>query len=156
MQGFLNDCHQIELLAGEIYGTLAAGTGYADEVRELFQRLAADELDHSRQIDLALHVPEDLAGAVSRIAGAQVGAMLKRVTQMLKGVTRSRLSEEEALRLALEMEQKFVKIHLDNAVHFKDPRVIALFQSLARSDEAHLDTLRDYLTRRWHREKADP
>ncbi len=153
MRGFLNDCHQIELLACEIYRTLAVGSGYADEVRDLFRRLAADELDHARQIDLALHAPEAWSRSVSRIAGGLIGELLKQVTLMMKDVSLRHLSEEEALRLALELEQKFVKVHLDNAVHFKEPRMAALFQPLSRSDEEHVDTLRIFLSR-WQSERT--
>lgn len=152
MRGFLSDCHQIERLAGEIYQHLADDCDYAPSVRALFQKLAMDEWDHSRQLDLAMQIPSKELNAVSRIAWERVDAALQLAKRMLAEVSGRRFSEEEALRLAVQIEEQFVRVHVDNALHFDDRRVAALFEGLARSDQAHLDTLREGLAR-WHRER---
>ena len=149
MHGLLNDCSRIERLAQEIYQQLAVADRFQTPVRDLFRRLADDEQDHVRQIEMAGKLPGDRLDAVSRIAGGKVAEALELAQRLRQDVFARPYGEEEALRLAVFLEKTFVRIHLDNALHFYDPRVIRLFEGLARSDEAHLETLRDGLTR-WH------
>lgn len=152
MKGFLEDCHKIERLAGEIYQRLAIDKAYAPEVCSVFHKLSSDERAHAREIDMLLQAPAQGLDAFARISGEVVGAAVQLAERMVGRLDRGRLSEEEALRLAVEMEQQFVKVHVNNAMHFNNPRVAALFEDLARHDQAHLDTLRECL-RWWHAER---
>jgi rubrerythrin len=153
MRELLRDCSTIERLAEEIYRQLAADATYAGRVRETFARLAQDERDHARQIDNTLDVPAGKLDAVTRIAWRKVDEALQKVRRLHRDVGSRGLSEEEALRLAVTLEQDFIKVHLDNALHFFDRRTAALFEDLARSDEAHLASLRECLEW-WHRQRS--
>lgn len=152
MRGFLRDCCRIEELAGLIYQRLAGESAYAPEVRTLFNRLAGEELDHARQFDLLLQgtAPEIEGG--KRISWERVDTALQLAEEMLASLDSRRLEEEEALRLAVRMEQEFIRVHVHNAVHFHNPRLAALFEELGRQDEAHLDRLRQVLTW-WHSQR---
>lgn len=152
MRGFLEDCQKIESLAGEIYQRLAVDTAYAPEVRGVFQQLSNDERAHARQIDMVMQSPEKELDAVGKIAWESVAAAVALAEGMVATLDRRRLSEEESLRLAIEVEQQFVKVHINNAVHFYNQRLAALFEELGSHDQAHLDRLRACL-KWWHSER---
>ncbi len=151
MQAILSDCQRVELLANRIYERLAANETYAGEIRTTFRHLAAEELEHARQIELAMRLPEEGLGAVSRIAWVKVDEARQLAEMMLQEVTSTPVTEEAALRLAVRIENEFLKVHLDNALHFFEQRVVALFEGLAGADQGHLDTLNDCIDW-WKRE----
>ncbi|NJC87067.1 MAG: hypothetical protein FIB02_00800 [Desulfuromonas sp.] len=152
MRGFLSDCHKIETLAGEIYQRLAVDAAYAPEVRSVFQKLGGDERAHARQIDLVMQAPEKELDAVGKIAWESIDAAVQLAEGMVRALDHRCLGEEEALRLAVEMEQQFVKVHVNNAMHFYNQRLAALFAGLGAHDQEHLDRLRECL-KWWHSER---
>lgn len=152
MDGLLNDCYRIEQLAGEIYHRLAIDQGYAPEIRGVFHALGSDERAHARQIDMVRQTAGRELNAIGRIAWESVDVALQQAERMAAELDRRRLDEVEALRLAVEMEQAFVKVHVNNALHFRNPRVAALFEELGSQDQLHLDRLRECL-KWWHRER---
>ncbi len=151
MRLLLNDCRQVEELAGRIYQHLSSLPGFAAEVRAAFQQLAADELEHSRQLEQALQLAEPERLGINRIAWTRVDEALQTARSLLREVQQNQLSEEAALRLAVNLEESFVKIHLNNAVHFNNQRFAELFTGLGRSDQDHLTTLRECL--RWWQQR---
>jgi len=152
MRQLLNDCQKIELLASEMYSYLADNQEYAEPVRQAFRHLATDEIEHSRQIDAAMGLPEGALDVSSRIAGEKVSEALQLARRFQKDILGRRLNEEDALRLAIKLEEAFVRVHLDNALHFHNQREAAVFKGLAHSDEDHLNTLRDCL-KWWQNQK---
>jgi rubrerythrin len=48
------------------------------------------------------------------------------------------------LETAKELEKEFMQVHLYNAVKFHDAALVELFESLAREDSRHFETLDDY------------
>lgn len=149
MRGFLSDCHKIETLAGEIYERLATDSAYAPEVRNVFEKLGNDERSHARDIDMVLQIPEYELKAGQKVSWDIVDAAVKLAERFVATINRGRLNEEQALRLAVEMEQQFVKVHVHNAMHFYNERIEALFEDLGKHDRAHLDRLRECLAW-WH------
>lgn len=152
MRGFLEDCHRVETLAGEIYQRLAIDSAYAPEVRDVFLKLSKDERAHARQIDMIMQTPTQELKAISSVSWESVDAAVQLAEEAVRTLDRKRLSEEEALRLAVEMEQQFMKVHVNNAVHFFDERVSTLFEELNEEDQYHLDVLRECLVW-WHGER---
>jgi len=156
MRGFLQDCRKIEQLASQIYQRLASDAAYASEVRTTFHKLSNDERAHAHDIDLLMQGLAHEVDAVAKVSWEMVEAAVRRAVRMVETLDSGPLSEEAALRLAVEMEQQFVKVHVNNALHFHNPRLAALFEELGRSDQTHLDALRECLTW-WHaRRKPQP
>ena len=151
MRALLNNCRQIEDMVSHIYRLLAARPEYSAEVRTLFGRLAADEVDHCLQLDQALQVPDLQRLGVSRIASAKVADALRQAGGLLAAVQARTCSEKEALRLAITLEENFVKVHLDNAVQITDRHLATLFTTLGRSEEEHLALLHECL-KGWRRQ----
>jgi rubrerythrin len=53
-------------------------------------------------------------------------------------------SESLMLETAKDLEMQTMKIHLQNAVSFRDARMAELFRDMARTDEQHFETLESY------------
>jgi len=141
MQAYLEDCQRIEMCAGEIYRHLAAQPAFRQELRSLFGILSADELDHARQIDLLLQDADRGIDAVHCISAAKIDESLRMAESLLSRVSRDRLSEEEALQLAVELETAFVKVHAHNSLRFDNPKLEALFGQLGSYDQVHVALL---------------
>ena len=155
MKAFLSGCQKIENLAGKIYQRLSRDEEYDPRVRSLFQTLSGDERTHAGEIDMLLHNLAHNLDINPRFSWEVLETALLLAERMAKGLESKRLSEEEALRLAVQMEQQFVKVHVNNALHFYDPRVAAVFEELGRHDQIHLQKLRDCL-HWWHARRKTP
>ena len=152
MRSFLIDCIRIETLASKTYQLLANNKAYAKEVCKVFQKLSDDELAHARLIDLVLQANEKDIEATPMISGEKISHGVNLAESVLQKVERKRLNEEEALRLAVSLEQQFLKVHVNNAVHFHNHKLAELFNKLGSEDEAHLNTLKECL-KWWHAER---
>jgi len=152
MRSFLIDCIRIETLASKTYQLLANNKAYAKEVCKVFQKLSDDELAHARLIDLVLQANEKDIEATPMISGEKISHGVNLAESVLQKVERERLSEEDALRLAVSLEQQFLKVHVNNAVHFHNLKLAELFNKLGSEDEAHLNTLKECL-KWWHAER---
>ena len=151
MKVFLDGCRRIETLSAEIYQRLAVDADYAPEVRSTFHRLSNDERSHAREIDLLLQATAQELAAAVKIPLSEIEVAVQAAENIVRVLDRMRLNEEEALQLAVQMEEQFVKVHAGNAVHFSNPRIAALFETLSRHDQEHLDALRQCLAW-WHAE----
>lgn len=152
MRSFLIDCIRIETLASKTYQLLANNKAYAKEVCKVFQKLSDDELAHARLIDLVLQANEKDIEATPMISGEKISHGVNLAESVLQKVERERLSEEDALRIAVSLEQQFLKVHVNNAVHFHNLKLAELFNKLGSEDEAHLNTLKECL-KWWHAER---
>ena len=152
MRSFLIDCIRIETLASKTYQLLANNKAYAKEVCKVFQKLSDDELAHARLIDLVLQANEKDIEATPMISGEKISHGVNLAESVLQKVERKRLNEEDALRLAVSLEQQFLKVHVNNAVHFHNLKLAELFNKLGSEDEAHLNTLKECL-KWWHAER---
>lgn len=141
MRNYLNDCLKIERVMGEFYRKLSRVENYSTEVRGAFARMAQDEEDHVRQLEMARGVPEEVFFAGARLEEHQLDQLLRRAHRLLRLAEDPPLTESEMLETARELELEFMQTHLHNAVRFHEPRVAELFHSLARDDEQHIATL---------------
>jgi len=152
MRGFLVDCSRIETLVSKIYQHLANDKTFAKEVSKVFQKLSEDERAHARHIDLVLQADEKEVAATPLITWEKINHGVLLAESTLQKVKRERLNEEDALRLAVSLEQQFLKIHVNNTLKFHNQKLADLFDKLGSEDEAHLNTLKDCL-KWWHAER---
>jgi len=152
MRKFLSECGMIENIASDLYQRLSENKSYDGKVREVFQQLAKDEKAHARHIDLILQASEQEIDATEMISGEKLKEAFTLAERMVQTVEREALSEENALRLAVLMEQQFMKVHVNNALFFRNQKLAELFNKLGSEDEAHLNTLKECL-KWWHAER---
>ena len=144
MRSYLNDCQKIEQVMGEVYRKLAGVKTYSEKLRLIFERMARDEDDHARQLGMAKGVPEDVFFEGGRFDPEKLDELLRRAHQLLRMAEDPPRSESLMLETARDMEMEFIKIHLQNAVQFRDAAMAELFRDMAREDEKHFETLESY------------
>lgn len=145
MQGFLNDCCKIELMVSRIYQHFAAQPDYPERLRQLFRQLAQDEEEHARQFDLALELPEGAVGSVKRITWEKVSQGLNKARTLFQDLQHHQCDAEKALKVAMRLEEEFIRIHLDNSILITDERISSMFRGLAKGDDEHLAVLREHV-----------
>jgi rubrerythrin len=152
MRSFLQECKKIEEIASKIYQQFAGDKSYAREVRKVFQKLSDDEKIHARQIDLVLQANENEIDVTPMISSSRLDEAVKLAESFAREVEGEILNEEKALQLTVQIEQQFVKFHVQNAMFFRNLKLAELFSKLGKEEEAHLNTLRDCL-KWWHSER---
>ena len=145
MRSFLTDCKSVEEIASKIYRQLADNETYASEVRKVFQKLSDDERAHARHIDLVLQANDKEIVGTQMIPEEKLNDALANAEFLLRKVEQEELSEEKSLRLAVHLEQEFAKVHINNALNFRNQKLVELFDKLGREDEEHLITLKECL-----------
>ena len=141
MRDFLLECYKVEKLAAKVYTKFAGNPSYPKAVCELFQKLAADELEHSRVIDLVMQTPEQELDATPALSTGEVDEMLELANALLAEAERGNLSANEALEFALRIEHHLVQVHANNALEPKSERLGKFFKELAQYDRAHVDQI---------------
>jgi len=145
MNKFLQLCAEIEDLAAQIYRELERHSAGNERLEEIMRRMALDEEDHARQLRFALRVsPKDTFEGISENTGDPYALKL-RANQLLQQAKEATLSEYEMLKVAVELENDFHKIHASHSLLFKDPSIKKMFASLARADQLHVAELSQYL-----------
>lgn len=145
MYEFLSECRKIEENAHQTYKLLAGNNHYSKELREVFLDLSDDENGHARSIDLAMQADRNDLAVTTFISWEKMKEAIALSEKFLHQVRKCHVNEEESLKMAIEMEQVLVKIHIQNALHFDNDQLMLLFQSLEEEDQKHIDKLKDCL-----------
>jgi len=97
------------------------------------------------QLDFAIRLPIDAAfDGVSKSTPDPV-EMYQVVNDVYRKACNGYRDSREMLHDALALENGLHGIHATQALLFKDPSMLKLFQSLADSEEKHVAKLHDYL-----------
>lgn len=145
---FFSACALVEDKAAEIYHTMcAAALAHGNkELGQLWGRMAVDEENHAQQVRLAARLVREKVFAELDAGQREIPfAMLEQVEELLNYVTSNSLGEEEMLRVAKNLEEKFLKIHTTYTVLFNEPSLAKMFDALARADDQHIAGLQERL-----------
>ena len=145
MYHFLNACKRIEEISCQIYQLLSNQKTYSDETREAFKQLSDDERAHANLIDLVLQSNEKELKALPTISDDKIKESLTHAEQILRKVMNEELSEKKAVQLSVQMEEKFVDVHVHNALNFDNQSLAELFHKLGQEDETHVNILKQRL-----------
>jgi len=147
MRRFINICAEIEKTVGHIYQLLSATPYFEPKIRQMFLTLANDEHDHAQQLDFSLRMPTDIYEDEQLLSMEQAQNLLRKVEKSLKEISGQSLSLIDAVDLGIELEGDFCRIHLNNAVNFKDKNLKKMFSAMARSEELHKQQLLELKTK---------
>ncbi len=146
MTKLLKTCAQIEDTVGKVYLAFLGIPGVGSELQEIWSAMARDEEDHARQIRFSLRLPqESVFTDAPQIDEDQAEALLRRVEQVHELAGRGACSVQEAIRLTMELEQEFCKVHIAYALQFKDGSMREMFSALAASDSEHTEKFKVFL-----------
>ncbi len=144
VQRLLRICEDIEQVVSKIYRHWQQVFVDDPALSALWAQMADDELDHVRQVQLAKRVAAENVFESNGVSLESLEKALARARQLLKDVKEKDLTSDVALRAAIKIEEEFSKAHLLNATQVDDESMKTMFRSLARADEMHVATLKNY------------
>lgn len=144
----LQICRDIEMYCAKIYHIYAEGYADDDELRRLWQKTFEEEENHAKQFVLAINMRRD--GVVVDLNIDSVKA--RQVLEMLKGIYKDILvylpSKIDALRSAIEIEEKLSTFHLDALAIFQDEGTKKMFRAMMMADQYHLQKIEEMYQKR--------
>ena len=147
MKAVLQTCIDVEERVGEIYQQLVKHPDANEELREIWQEMADDEMRHAHRIRLTVDRLEIAGIKEFGINVDEVQALLDRAGEILLDVQEGALSLDEAIYASVELEDEFMKAHLTFADSGGQPDLQTLFKTLAEADREHTARLKAYLDR---------
>lgn len=144
MDEFFDTCVEIESTMSLIYRRMADTVKGNDRLRGLMLQMAKDEADHVTQIRFARLLPAQSGVAAIKPSKIRLDLLLLKAQSLLRNIETACLGEEDVLLQAIAMEEDFMQVHVSSALEFADPKLRERLQLLAREDEKHIATLRDY------------
>ena len=147
MKAILQTCIDVEERVGEIYQQLVGHPDANEELREIWQEMADDELRHAHRIRL-VNDRFEIAGVVNcNLSREGVQELFDRAGEILLEVQEGSLSIDEAIYASVELEDAFMKTHLGYAESGNQPDLQTMFKALAEADREHTRRLKSYLNR---------
>jgi len=147
MKAILQTCVAIEERVGEIYQQLVHHPEASEELGEIWQEMADDEMRHAHRIRLVADRLEMAGVTECGLTGEEAQGLLDRAGEILLDVQEGCLSLDEAVYASVELEDAFLQVHLGMAASGTQPDLQMMFKALAEADREHTARLRSYLDR---------
>jgi len=147
MKTILQACIDVEERVGEIYQQLINHPDANEELREIWQEMAADEIRHAQRIRQVRERFEASGVLICGLTADGVQELLERAGELLLEAQEGRLSLTEAIYASVELEDTFLKAHLGFAASGNQPDLQTMFKALAEADREHTVRLKAYLDR---------
>jgi rubrerythrin len=147
MKAILQTCIDVEERVGEIYQQLINHPDANEELREIWQEMAADEMRHAQRIRQVRDRFEVSGVITCGLTADGVQELLERAGELLLEAREGRLSLEEAIYASVELEDTFLQAHLGFAESGNQPDLQTMFKALAEADRVHTVRLKSYLNR---------
>ena len=147
MKAILQTCIDIEERVGEIYQQLVNHPNANDELREIWQEMADDEMRHAHRVRLVSDRFEMAGVLVCGLNLEGVQELFDRAGEILLDAQEGSLSIDEAIYASVELEDAFLKAHLGFAESGNQPDLQTMFKALAEADREHTVRLKSYLNR---------
>lgn len=147
MNPILQTCVNIEMRVAGIYRELVNHPEATDELREIWTEMAEDEVRHAKRIRLVADRLEVAGIGGASMSAEEVQRLLDRANEIYDQVQNCELSLTEAVYASVELEDEFLKAHLNYADAGNQPDIQTLFKFLAEEDRQHTLKLRQFLDR---------
>ena len=139
-------CAEMEREMGGLYRDLAAAHAGDRGLARLWMKTAREEDNHAHQFELALRYGDQL-GAL--LVGAEaVAALVETVREERRRHAGTPPSPVDALRAAVDLEDRFAHFHMSTIADFRSPNLRKLFEAMMAADREHSDALRKALAAR--------
>ena len=147
MNAIMQTCIDIEERVGEIYQQFVKLTGASEELREIWQEMADDEMRHAHRIRLTVDRLEMAGVSDFGLTGDRVQHLLDCATDIYADAQEGKLTVEDAVYASVELEDEFLQAHLVYADAGDHAELKTMFASLAEADREHVARLKSYLDR---------
>lgn len=147
MNPVLQTCVNIEMRVAGIYRELVNHPEATDELIKIWTEMAEDEVRHAKRIRLVADRLEIAGIGDVGVAAEDVQMLLDRANEIYDQVLNCELSLTDAVYASVELEDEFLKAHLNYADIGNQPDLQTLFKLLAEEDRQHTLKLRQFLDR---------
>lgn len=144
IRDLFESCALLEEKVAQLYHLFAELYSDIPELTALWIKTAEEEENHMRQFELAGRLARSAALSHS-IDPVVVGQALDMVTRVIDKVRQTPPSWQGSLKLAIDLEDKLGRFHMDSAAVYVDDSINNLFKSMMTCDEQHVQLLRNYL-----------
>jgi rubrerythrin len=139
-----DSCALLEEKVAHLYYLFAELYSDLPELARLWRKTAEEEENHMRQFELAARLARTTA-LTPLVEPAAVGHAITMVTMITDKIRQTPPGWRDALKLAIDLEEKLSRLHVDTAVAYNDDTINKLFRSMMTNDEQHVQSLRRYL-----------
>lgn len=144
VRDFLDTCAQLEACVAELYYLFADQTAHNPELSALWRKSALEEENHRHQFIFAARLEKNTSIKLL-LDARQADLALESLTNLISRVRQNPPEWQEALKLAIRMEEKLARFHSDTAITFADDSFNSLFKAMMAHDEQHVQSLAAYL-----------
>jgi rubrerythrin len=137
----LRICAEIEEECAGIYWFFSGLFGHDERVAALWHKTAREEENHSAQFKLAQRLQGSGMSSVNTDAD-KAAHILGRVKAINVSIRNSRPSLHDALKLAIDIEERLSEFHASELVEFSDEKICELFASMKQCDSEHTELLK--------------
>ncbi|MDR3581622.1 MAG: rubrerythrin [Oryzomonas sp.] len=137
----LRICAEIEEECAGIYWYFSGLFGHDERIAALWHKTAREEENHSSQFKLAQRLQGSGMSAVNTDAD-KASHILGRIKSINVSVKNSPLSLHDALKLAIDIEERLSEFHASELVEFSDEKICELFASMKECDREHTEMLK--------------
>lgn len=137
----LQRCHELELLMGQAYEALARVHAAHPRMRQLWAKTAKEEENHASQFALAMSLGGDVMSSPNVDVG-ELNQSLLEARSFANEANRGNPRPIDALRKAIELEERMAQFHLHLAVTFQSAAHEKLFRAMMAADKGHISALR--------------
>ncbi|MCX7770498.1 MAG: hypothetical protein N2202_05385 [Proteobacteria bacterium] len=137
----LNICKKMEFLMARLYEHFSEVFKDDEELYKLWRKMVIEEENHVKHFELAMKVSSDVIENLS-IDKRELTERYTKIQEIIDEVRKKMISLDEAIDLAISLEENFEDIHVSMISKFKNPSYKKLFSSMKSCDEAHIEILK--------------
>lgn len=139
----LEICRDVELANAALYHYFAEIFSSDGELAALWRKTAEEEENHAKQFVLGIKMRKEQIVASLSVDGSKAKDMLSFVKALSAQVRRNPPDKVEALRIALNVEERLVGFHMATVSGFTDNNLKKLFAAMMKTDDHHVEKLHE-------------
>lgn len=140
-------CETIEISCSELYHYFSNLFRQEREMLLLWLKMAMEDENHAKQFALLSKLRRHNVIESLHVELVDAEVTLIYVQSLIEKVRSQPPTLEEALRLAINLEQKLVKFQMENVVTFSDESCERSFLAMASAGNTHLEALQETYSR---------
>lgn len=140
----LDICSCIEQKAAELYFFFSEQYREMPGLARLWKKTAQEEENHMRQFQMAARLGKG-ATYTSAVSPVHARQALDMITGLLERVKAHPPTWYNALKFAIELEDRLSRFHTDTALVFDDDTFNKLCKAMMKHDQDHVQALSRYL-----------
>jgi rubrerythrin len=140
----LDICGRIEKMTSELYYYFSEVYRDMPDLSRLWIQTAQEEENHMFQFQMAVRLSKS-ATFTTAVSTTHAQQALDMITGVQERVRKNPPTWYNALKLAIELEERMSRFHTDSALVFDDDTFNSLYQAMMKHDKDHVRALSRYL-----------